>query len=170
MPGTLADQLGTNIREHLPSCVERVVVCAESVRVTVQLACIVLEATPGPVIHVAAKLKRCGLAVRLIVNAPGMPMRRTPDAKLIAMLKKSQNWLGRLTSGKSAGVAEIAALESVSASYVTRAIYLAFLAPDIVDLIINGEQPPEVNLERLMRMGPLPANWQDQRKLFGIAN
>ncbi len=120
-------------------------------------------------IEVAAKLKRCGMAVRLIVNAPGMPMRRSPDTKLIAMLKKSQDWLGRLTSGSSAGVAEIAATESVTASYVTRAIYLSFLAPDIVDLIVRGEQPPEITLERLIRLVLLPANWQEQRKLLGMA-
>lgn len=165
----LADHLTTNIREHLPNCIERVVVCSESVRVTIQLACIGLNQTPGPVIEVAAKLKRCGMAVRLIVNAPGMPMRRAPDTKLIAMLKKSQDWLGRLTSGSSAGVAEIAATESVTASYVTRTIYLSFLAPDILDLIVRGEQPTEITVERLMRSVPLPANWQEQRMLLGMA-
>ena len=96
-------------------------------------------------------------------------MRRSPDAKLVAMLKKSQDWLGRLTSGSSAGVAEIAATESVTASYVTRTIYLSFLAPDIVDLIVRGEQPTEITLERLMRSVPLPACWQEQRKLLGVA-
>jgi len=109
------------------------------------------------------------MAVRLIVNAPGMPMRSSPDAKLIAMLKKSQDWLGRLTSGSSDGVAEIAAAESVSTSYVTRVIYLSFLAPDIVDLIVRGEQPPELNLEHLMRLVPIPACWQEQRKLLGMS-
>ena len=66
-------------------------------------------------------------------------------------------------------MAEIAAAESVSTSYVTRVIYLSFLAPDIVDLIVRGEQPPELNLEHLMRLVPIPACWQEQRKLLGMS-
>jgi hypothetical protein len=166
---TLAEQLNTNIREHLPDCVERVVVGTDSVSVTIRLTSIGLEEAPGPTIDIAAAFKRCGLAVRLVVNAPGMPMRRTLDSKLIGMLQKSQDWLQRLTSGQCDGVAAIAADESITTSYVTRAIYLSFLAPDIVDLIVKGEQPVELNLERLMRLVPLPADWAEQRRLLGIA-
>jgi hypothetical protein len=33
---------------------------------------------------------------------------------------------------------------------------------------VRGEHPPEVNLERLMRLVPLPVDWQEQRKLLGM--
>lgn len=166
----LADQLHANMREHLPDCVERVVICAESVKLTIRLSCIGLDSTQQAELHIPVKIKRYGMAVRLIVNAPGALMRRSPDAKLIAILKKSQDWLDRLTSGKNQGVADIAAAESVSTSYVTRVIYLSFLAPDIVDLIVRGDQPADLSLERLMRLVPLPGDWTQQRVLLGVAH
>ena len=51
---------------------------------------------------------------------------------------------------------------------MTRVIYLAFLAPDIVQAIVRGEQPVELTADRLIRMGPLPAGWSDQRVLLGM--
>ena len=48
-------------------------------------------------------------------------------------------------------------------------IYLAFLAPDIVERIIRGQHPIELNARRLIRKVPLPMDWEEQRKLLGMA-
>ena len=39
---------------------------------------------------------------------------------------------------------------------LTRVLYLAFLAPDIVQGIVRGEQPIELNVKRLLAATPLP--------------
>ena len=52
---------------------------------------------------------------------------------------------------------------------VTRTVYLAFLAPDIVDCIIRGEQPIGLGVRRLLAMAPLPMDWVEQRKVLGLA-
>lgn len=57
-----------------------------------------------------------------------------------------------------------------SSSYVTRVIYLAFMAPDIVQRIVRGEQPVELTADRLIRMGPLPDAWADRRAQLGMAD
>ena len=51
---------------------------------------------------------------------------------------------------------------------VTRAIYLAFLAPDIVERIVRGEQPADLNVKRLIAAAPRPLNWNEQRRVLGF--
>ena len=54
-------------------------------------------------------------------------------------------------------------------SDVTRFLPFAFLAPDIVEKILDGRQPIELNVERLKKVGPIPADWNAQRRLLGFA-
>ncbi len=51
---------------------------------------------------------------------------------------------------------------------VGKALKLAFLAPDIVQAIIEGRQPVDLTAARLMRLSNLPASWEDQRRLLGF--
>jgi hypothetical protein len=52
---------------------------------------------------------------------------------------------------------------------VTRTVYLAFLAPDIVEHIARGGQPIGLGVRRLLAMSPLPMAWGEQRKALGLA-
>jgi hypothetical protein len=67
-------------------------------------------------------------------------------------------------------VPAIAQAEQLDRSYVRRVIYLAFLAPDIVQRILRGDHPPELTMTRLVRMTPLPMSWTEQRRLLGMSN
>ena len=109
------------------------------------------------------------MAVRLIVHGPRGETRRSPDAKLVGLLAKAQDWLGRLTSGRSTSIAAIAAEAGVGPWYVTRVMYLALLAPDIVQRIVRGEHPPAITSDRLIRLTPLPCDWTAQRSLLGFS-
>ena len=112
------------------------------------------------------------MAVRLIVRAPGeLPgpgSGRGSDPKLVALVAKAHDWFDRLASGRSDSVEAIARDAKVTGSYVTRVIYVAFLAPDIVHRIVRGEHSPELTSDRLMRMVPLPQAWDEQRKVLGL--
>ncbi len=127
------------------------------------------ESDDDPImIEVPVQLKRCGLTVRLIVHAPGHAVSRV-DPKLIGLIGKAHDWFERLSSGRRDGVMAIAKEENISNDYVSRVINLAFLAPDIVQRIHRGEQPPDLNAERLMRIVPLPLAWAEQRKMLGMS-
>jgi hypothetical protein len=54
----------------------------------------------------------------------------------------------------------------VDGSYVTRILKLTTLAPDIVEAIINGEEPNGLSLARLTLS--FPAEWSEQRTSFGF--
>ena len=119
-------------------------------------------------IEVPVELKRCGKAVRLIVRAPGEVETRGPDAKLIALLAKAHAWFAKLTSGRYTSVCAIAEEEGLTRAYVTEVIHLAFLAPDIVARCMRGDHPLVLNAQRLIRMGPLPLDWEEQRDRLGM--
>lgn len=47
---------------------------------------------------------------------------------------------------------------------MSRTLTLAFLAPDIVETILDGRQPPTLTVERLKaRRQPVPMDWAEQR-------
>ncbi|MEI7464274.1 MAG: recombinase family protein [Burkholderiales bacterium] len=164
--------------EVLTRLVKRIVVRKDSIEIEVRIAAIWsaewVAADDDEAVHrieVPVQLKRCGMAVRLIVRSASGPVMRGTDAKLVALISKAQDWFERLSSGRCDSVQAIAQQEQIATvAYVMRVIHLAFLAPDIVRAIVRGEQPMELTVDRLMRMGPLPMAWEDQRELLGMAN
>lgn len=116
--------------------------------------------------HVPADLKRCGMAMRLVVHGAGKS--RTPNARLIALVRKARTWFHAMAHGEVKSNEELAIRERVSGQYVSRVIQLAFLAPDIVNAIERGEQPDGLTVETLQRQVPLPMRWSDQRKVLGL--
>jgi hypothetical protein len=56
-------------------------------------------------------------------------------------------------------LAELAAAERISRSYLCRVLRLTLLAPDIVERILDGRRAPQ--LAELMR--PFPVDWGRQR-------
>ncbi len=73
-----------------------------------------------------------------------------------------------MTRGEAASVQAIAAQEALDGSDVSRILPLAFLAPDIVEAILQGRQSPELTARTLMRRHPLPADWLAQRQRLGF--
>ena len=163
--GRLSESSSTRI-EAMQALIERIDVGKTSMRILVRW-----EAVGGQAkvtVAVPVQLKRCGMAMRLIVSSPGMKSTRRVDAKLVALIARAQDWFVQLASGRCGSVSEVAQHAKVSASYVSRAMHLAFLAPDIVERIVSGEGPLELTADRLMRIGPLPVDWQAQRTLLGM--
>jgi site-specific DNA recombinase len=110
--------------------------------------------------------------VQLIVRTPGeaagRAWARRPDPTLVALVAKAHTWFDRLSSGRSDSVLAIARELRIGSLYVARVIHLAFLAPDIVQRIVRGDHPVELNADRLIRMVPLPMDWDAQRVLLGL--
>ena len=66
---------------------------------------------------------------------------RSPDQNLIRLLSDAHRWFDDLRTGRAARIAEIAARDRQQVSHVSRSLPLAFLAPDIVEMILDGRQP-----------------------------
>ena len=118
------------------------------------------------VLEVPAVLKRAGLGMTLIV--PGARQDATPDPSLIRLLLRAFAIRDRLERNPDLTLKRIAGAEGVSPSYATRALRLAYLAPDIVTAILDGRQPPGLTANTLMRNTRLPLRWEAQRKRLGF--
>ena len=66
-----------------------------------------------------------------------------------------------LKSGAVDTAAELAAAESTDASYVSRALRLTLLAPDMVEAVLDGRQPEGITLPALME--GVAIVWGEQR-------
>ena len=118
------------------------------------------------VLEVPAVLKRAGLGMTLIV--PGARQDATPDPSLIRLLPRALAIRDRLERNPDLTLKRIAEAEGVSPSYATRALRLAYLAPDIVTAIVDGRQPPGLTANTLMKNTRLPFRWEAQRKRLGF--
>jgi len=73
-----------------------------------------------------------------------------------------------LNESRYCSISEIAAAERIDRGYVGSILRLTLLAPAIVEAIIDGRQPSELGLSRLMK--PFPLSWSEQwATLFGHA-
>jgi site-specific DNA recombinase len=62
--------------------------------------------------------------------------------------------------------AEIGQSFGLSDAHVRRLLRFAYLAPDIVEAIIEGRQPRALTVKLLLR--GIPLDWADQRTAFGF--
>ena len=64
-----------------------------------------------------------------------------------------------------ATVEDLARAKGVNATYVSRILRLALLAPEIVEAILDGRQTLGLQLDDLLQGFPL--EWEEQRSSFG---
>ena len=103
--------------------------------------------------------------MRLVIGGTG-PARVDPT--LLKTIVNAHKWFNDLISGKVRNMGEIAAREGKDKSYISRVMSLAFLAPDITESIIAGQQPADLSAEKLIRRIQLPLEWKQQRQLLGF--
>jgi hypothetical protein len=88
------------------------------------------------------------------------------QAAVVQALARAFSWAEILESGQVKSISDLAHNLEVDGSYVTRILKLTTLAPDIVEAIINGEEPDGLSLAKLTRT--FPEVWGEQRILFGF--
>jgi hypothetical protein len=116
------------------------------------------------VVRIPMRFRRQGGRKRILAPdgsdlAP--PARAQPDGTLVKALARAWRWQRQLDAGAYASLAEIAAAEKLSPSYVSRITRLALLAPDLIEAILAGTLNQGVILKRLEKA--VPADWGEQR-------
>jgi hypothetical protein len=114
-------------------------------------------------------IRRRGVEMRLVIAGNRAPALRA-DSALLKAVARARQWSEDLLAGRAQSVAEIAERERVGSRYVRRLLRLAFLAPEIVEAIAAGDQPPELTAEALAERIDLPLLWTAQAKAVGIAS
>lgn len=116
-------------------------------------------------ITVTARALRCGREVRMVIGDVHSTTRST-DPALITLLADAHRWFDDLRSGRVATSAALAERDCQQVSHVSRTVSLAFLAPDIAEMILAGQQPLSLTPEKLKPRRPLPLDWEEQRQLL----
>ncbi|MEQ9112483.1 MAG: recombinase family protein [Rhodospirillaceae bacterium] len=91
----------------------------------------------------------------------------SPHAAMITAIVKAHDWFAKLQSGEVKSLHELSQRLNMNRRYVARLLRLAFLAPDIVESILDGTQPRSLSLYDLIK--PMPVDWDGQRKTLGFA-
>ena len=119
-------------------------------------------------LRITAQLKLCSGEMRLVIPlGQQQELQPRPNATLIKALTRAYKWKERLFSGGAPSTSAIANEEGVTERYVSRIMRLAFLAPDIVEAILGGYQPVDLELERLLK--GIPTSWDAQRRALGFS-
>ena len=61
----------------------------------------------------------------------------------------------------------MAAAEQIERGYLGTLLRLTLLAPDVVEAMLDGRQPADMTLPRLL--APFPAGWAEQRAMPGAS-
>ena len=85
-------------------------------------------------------------------------------AAIVKALARAFRWRKMLDTGVHATLEEVARAKGVAPSYVSRILRLTLLAPDMVEAILDGRQPAELQLDDLLKGFPL--EWDGQRVVY----
>jgi hypothetical protein len=108
-------------------------------------------------VHVPITFRRRG-GRKLIVAPDGSAMpaiapRFDVDNVLVKALARGFRWQKLLDRGTYSTIKEIATKERVDASYVGDVVRLTLWAPDIIEIILDGRQPPGLRFEQMPDRG-----------------
>ena len=100
---------------------------------------------------------------KIIVGQFVEPKKR-PNTELIKILNRAYTWHQDVINGAS--TQNIAKRDKVCVQYVRRILNLSFLSPKIVRSILNGTQPADCTLKKLLSIKS--SNWQGQEQIFKL--
>jgi hypothetical protein len=110
-------------------------------------------------------VRKRGVETRLVL---GDVETTAPDTALIQLVADARCWMQRLRGGEFTSIRALARHLHLDHRQVSRALPLAFLAPDIVAAIVEGRQPVELTARKLERICDLPIRWDKQRAALAI--
>lgn len=166
------------LRTDLGSIVERVALTPGTMKICLSRAGLrdwlgagnleTLAVAEAWTVEVPCVLQNRGRQMRVIEKSPDDPNHAEPDPTLVKLLRRAHAWRSQLESDEAKPVGYLAKAAGVTSSYFTRVLRLAYLAPDIVEAILDGLQPPHLTATRLVSMRNLPIDWPGQRTRLGF--
>jgi site-specific DNA recombinase len=119
-------------------------------------------------LEIEVRVKRCGLEMRLVFppERHGQQVPAHPASSLLKAVARGRTWYEWILAGEVSGASALAQKLNLNERYVRRVLECAFLAPDIVEVILDGRQPSDLTFARLTHR--LPLSWIDQRRQLGF--
>ena len=112
------------------------------------------------------EVKRYGGEVHLVVPPNSAVLVRHPRTSLIKAVVRGHVWYEKILDEKDIDPASLAREAKLSPEYVRNVLGCAFLAPDIVEAILEGGQPLTLKFANLYKH--IPLSWAEHRRQFGF--
>ena len=112
-------------------------------------------------------MKRRGVELKLVIQSE-QPSKSKVDVVLMKYIARAHKWFDQLVSGEVKSLTAIATREGLNYRFVGKVVRLAFLAPEIVEAIAEGNQPPNLSTEVLIKRIGLPLDWRNQKRLLDM--
>jgi hypothetical protein len=130
----------------------------------------IVVATDGRHLVVSLPLqfkRRSGRNRMLFASAIADATEKLPrNEPLVRLIACAYHWQELLESGRFASIRELAKAVGKNHSYIARLLRLTLLAPDIIEAILNGQEPSGLSRCKLFA---LPLEWEEQREALGMA-
>jgi site-specific DNA recombinase len=118
---------------------------------------------------IVQRLRRTRRAIRILIDGTNPFATAKSDARLIKLLIRARRFNAALVGSDGLPFAALAKREGVSPSYFTRLVRLSYLAPDIIEAILDGRQPRDLTADKLLAHSRPPLDWHEQRTVLGLA-
>ena len=89
-----------------------------------------------------------------------------PDSALVRLLAKAWTIRQEVLKGDGRSLDTIAQAQGIGDSYLGRLLRIGFLAPDIIETILQGKQPPTLTANRLAALPNIPTDWNEQERVI----
>jgi hypothetical protein len=118
-------------------------------------------------VHIPLTFRKRG-GRKLVVTPDGAEWAPRPrvDNAMVKALARAFRWRKLLDTGVYTTIEDLARAKGVAPSYVSRVLRLTLLAPELVEAILDGRQPAEMQLDDLLAGFPLM--WAGQSSLIGL--
>jgi site-specific DNA recombinase len=117
-------------------------------------------------LSIEAKRKRFGGEVHLVVPPNSIDSVRHPKPSLIKAVARAHGWYEKIVQGNALDMRSLARQVGLTERYVGKVFGCALLAPDIIESILEGRQPHDLNFEKLCQH--IPLSWAEQHERFGF--
>jgi hypothetical protein len=116
-------------------------------------------------VHIPMTFRKRG-GRKLVVTPDGAAWAPRPrvDNAMVKALARAFRWRKMLDEGLHGTLEDLARAKGVHSTYVSRVLRLTLLAPDIVETILDGRQPVELQLDDLLEGFPL--EWERQSRIL----
>jgi hypothetical protein len=114
-------------------------------------------------VHIPMTLRHQGGRKQVVTPAgatPWVPARTRIDSTLVKAIVRAHRWRDMLEAGDYATVRDLAKAEAINEPYLGRVLHLTLLSPSLIEAILEGRQPANLELDDLLKQ--FPVEWDRQ--------
>ena len=164
-----------NVTSAVPTIVRRVVIKADGLDIQISKSALrgfitegaITEANPYDdlfILNVEVQFLKYRGKVRFVLDPDSPHAKKAEVPSLIRAIARAHAWVDQIVKGEALNQRAIASSIGVNERYVSKILPLAFLAPDITKMILEGRQPSGLSISDC---GNMPMLWNEHRKTLG---